>query len=157
MTKDRNVTRENQPRFIDALCSASITLWFITSIGFCISFINHETRTLWEAIIVSFFSLFTALPVAFILSGIVSLPLWVSFQYLHLLSHKTAPIIGVTTGFTLTAIYVFIAPFDYAGTYTITSAEGLKTISIASILGGVSGWNGYRFALNGRRIKRKKV
>jgi len=141
------------PRFIDVLCAAVVTLWLAASFILSISLLFHEGGTLSAGIAASFFLLFAGAVPAFLLGGLISFPFWSVLKRYSRLSKSLAGIVGAFTGFILAVFLIYFLPADYSGTPIGLTRGSLINMLLMTLLGALSGWNGYRVAWNGRRRK----
>ncbi len=134
------------PRFFDVLCAALLTLWIIALIGLCIAFAFSKIGSLGEVVILAVGVLFFGGGTAFVLSAVVSFPLWLICKFAFKLNRNVAAIIGSVTGLIIAAILVFWLPQNFSGTTMGATREGWITLIAISGLGAFAGWNGYRVA-----------
>ena len=150
--------RTEQARFIDVLCAAVITLWVITSFGLFVylSFFEEQAslpEAIGGSILASFLFLFILVIPAFILAGIISLPMWLICKYVFQLNRTAAAIGGALTGLIILPVTSLALARDFSNLTFRTKEElavQLIVIPPCILLGAISGWNGYRIAWNGR-------
>ena len=146
--------RTEQARFIDVLCAAVITLWLITSFGLFVylSFFEEQAslpEAIGGSILASFLLLFILVIPAFILGGTISLPMWLICKYVLRLNRTVAAIGGGLTG----VIIITVVPLAYTHDFSeipFRTKEDFTIQLVIILLSGISGWNGYRIAWNGR-------
>ena len=146
--------RAKQPRFFDVLSAAVVTLWLIASFALIVylSFFE-EQATFLEAIGASIFLLVILGIPAFILGGIISLPMWLICRHFYQLNRTVAAIVGALTG----AIIFTVIPLAYTHDFSdlpFRTKEDFAVQLIIISISAIAGWNGYRVAWNGRRRKK---
>jgi hypothetical protein len=140
-------------RFLDVLCAAIVTLWFSASVILSITILLQDHGALSVAITASFFLLFAGAIPAFVFGGLISFPFWWVLKRYYRLTKALAGGVGAFTGFILSVFFIYFAPADYSGTPIGLTQGSFLNMLLMTLLGAVSGWNGYRVAWNGRKRK----
>lgn len=138
--------QQKHPRFFDVLCAAVLTLWFVALASLCIAFAFGKVTSLGDLFILGFMTLFLGCGTAFILSAIVSLPIWLICKHLFALNRNVAAITGGLTGLIISIFWMFWMPQDFSGNSVGATGEGAITLFTMCCLGAFAGWNGYRVA-----------
>ncbi len=154
--------REDQPRFLDFLCAAIGTLWIIIALSLVTFFIFMAgSLPIKELLFMCLaFSILSAVSVisVFILAGGISFPIWMILKETNILNHKTAAGLGGLTGGIICVIILVrdAATMPYLQVVPITDLEKYIVVTLVTLISGICGWNGYRFAWNGRRRKKAR-
>lgn len=148
------------PRYFDVLCAAVITLWLVASIAFIggliFNFIQNDgtfLELLVAMIATPLILVFYLVVPAFILSGVVSLPMWLICKYVFRLDRTVAAIGGGLTGLIILTGISLALPGDVSDLTFRTKEELAVQLAVllpCMLLGAFAGWNGYRIAYNGR-------
>lgn len=148
------------PRYFDVLCAAVITLWLIASIAtvaVLIFVFFQDGGTLLELLVAIIAAplillLYVSIP-AFILGGIISLPMWLILKQFYRLNRTLAAIGGALTGFIILTGIPLALTRDFSELTFRTKEELAVQLAVllpCMLVGAVAGWNGYRIAWNGR-------
>lgn len=143
-------SKNTHPRYLDVLINTTLSAWFYAGICSIIYAIIIGGFSFDSFILSLIFSLFIGGTITFAFAGLVTLPLWILFRKINQLNSRSAFIAGALTGL-LGSLIICFFPMDFSGNISCFSKTGLSIITLSILLGGISGWTGFKTPQKGNQ------